>query len=201
VQDYLPFIVIGLATGAVYGMAGVGLVLTYKTSGIFNFGYGAIAALIAFLFYYLNVEHGLPWPIAAIVCLAVFAPILGVLLELMARSLEGASENLKVLATVGLILIVEGISLLWHEQNPPTFPNFLPQSTVRMLGVNVTWNQIIIFLFSLAASGALYWFFRSSRLGVVMRGVVDNADLVSMSGEDPVAVRRWAWLLARNSTG
>jgi len=195
VQDYLPFIVIGLATGAVYGMAGVGLVLTYKTSGIFNFGYGAIAALIAFLFYYLNVEHGLPWPIAAVMCLGVLAPILAMLLELMARSLEGASENLKVLATVGLILIVEGISLLWHEQNPPTFPNFLPQSTVRMLGVNVTWNQIIIFLFSLAASGALYWFFRSSRLGVVMRGVVDNADLVSMSGDDPIAVRRWAWLL------
>ena len=200
-QDYLPFIVIGLATGAVYGMAGVGLVLTYKTSGIFNFGYGAIAALIAFLFYYLNVEDGLSWPIAAIICLAVFAPILGVLLELMARSLEGASENLKVLATVGLILIVEGISLLWHEENPPTFPNFLPQSTVRMLGVNVTWNQIIIFLFSLAASGALYWFFRSSRLGVVMRGVVDNADLVSMSGENPVAVRRWAWLLGTVFSG
>jgi len=38
VQEFLPFIVIGLATGAVYGLAGIGLVLTYKTSGIFNFG-------------------------------------------------------------------------------------------------------------------------------------------------------------------
>ena len=42
-QDFLPFIVIGLATGAVYGLAGVGLVLAYKTSGIFNLAYGAIA--------------------------------------------------------------------------------------------------------------------------------------------------------------
>ena len=40
--DFLPFIVIGVTTGAVYGLAGVGLVLTYKTSGIFNFAYGAI---------------------------------------------------------------------------------------------------------------------------------------------------------------
>jgi branched-subunit amino acid ABC-type transport system permease component len=31
VQEFLPFIVIGLATGAVYGLAGIGLVLTYKT--------------------------------------------------------------------------------------------------------------------------------------------------------------------------
>ena len=43
-SDFLPFIVIGITTGAVYGLAGVGLVLTYKTSGIFNFAYGAVAA-------------------------------------------------------------------------------------------------------------------------------------------------------------
>ncbi len=44
-SDFLPFIVIGITTGAVYGLAGVGLALTYKTSGIFNFAYGAVAAL------------------------------------------------------------------------------------------------------------------------------------------------------------
>ena len=35
----LPFIIGGVATGAIYGLAGTGLVLTYKTSGVFNFGY------------------------------------------------------------------------------------------------------------------------------------------------------------------
>ena len=55
-QDFLPFIVIGIATGAVYGLAGVGLVLAYKTSGIFNLAYGAIAALTVFVFYWLHNE-------------------------------------------------------------------------------------------------------------------------------------------------
>lgn len=41
----LTFVVIGLPTGSVYGLVGSGLALTYKTSGIFNFGYGAIAPL------------------------------------------------------------------------------------------------------------------------------------------------------------
>lgn len=194
-NQFLPFIVIGLATGAVYGLAGMGLVLTYKTSGIFNFGYGAVAALDVFLFYLLYSEHGVPWPAAAAVCLLVFAPLLGLVLELLARSLEGASETVKVVATVGLILIVESIGSLWHPANSPTFPHFLSQSTVRLLGVNVTWEQIILFVFSLTASAVLYWFFRSVRLGVVMRGVVDNRDLVSMSGDDPVRVRRWAWVI------
>jgi ABC-type branched-subunit amino acid transport system ATPase component/branched-subunit amino acid ABC-type transport system permease component len=194
VQEFLPFIVIGLATGAVYGLAGIGLVLTYKTSGIFNFGYGAIAALVAFCFYFLN-EHGLPWGVSAAISLLVFAPILGLILELMARSLSGAGETIKVVATVGLILIVESLGSLWYPTNPPTFPNFLPQSTARMLGVNVTWEQIILFLFSAVAAAALYWFFRSVRSGIVMRGVVDNADLVAMSGDDPVLVRRRAWII------
>ncbi len=193
-NDFLPFIVVGLATGAVYGLAGIGLVLTYKTSGIFNFGYGAVAALVAFCFYFLN-QHGLPWGAAAAISLLVFAPILGLLLELMARTLNGASETIKVVATVGLILIVASIATLWYPVNPPTFPNFLSQSTVRMLGVNVTWAQIILFVFSALAAAGLYWFFRSFRPGMVMRAVVDNADLVSMSGDDPVLVRRRAWVI------
>src|SRR5882724_8779208 len=78
VSEFLPFIVVGLATGAVYGLAGIGLVLTYKTSGIFNFGYGAVAALVAFAFYFLD-EHGLPWGAAAVISVLVVSPILGLL--------------------------------------------------------------------------------------------------------------------------
>jgi ABC-type branched-subunit amino acid transport system ATPase component/branched-subunit amino acid ABC-type transport system permease component len=194
VHSFLPFIVIGLASGAVYGLAGVGLVLTYKTSGIFNFGYGAVAALVAFCFYFLD-SHGLPWGAAAALSLLVFAPLLGLLLELVARTLANAGETTKVVATVGIILIVEAIGSLWHPNNAPTFPHFLPQSTVRIVGTNVTWEQIILFLFSAVAAGALYWFFRTQRAGILMRGVVDDPDLVSMGGDDPVGVRRRAWVI------
>jgi ABC-type branched-subunit amino acid transport system ATPase component/branched-subunit amino acid ABC-type transport system permease component len=194
VSDFLPFIVVGLATGAVYGLAGIGLVLTYKTSGIFNFGYGAVAALVAFAFYFLW-EHGLPWGAAAAISVLVVSPIMGLLLELMARTLSGASETIKVVATVGLILIADSIGTLWFPTNPPTFPTFLPQSTRHILGVNVSWAQMILFIFSAVAAGALYWFFRSVRPGIIMRAVVDSPDLVAMSGDDPVLVRRRAWII------
>ncbi|WP_083749471.1 ATP-binding cassette domain-containing protein [Frankia sp. CcI49] len=200
-DDFLPFIVVGLATGAVYGLAGIGLVLTYKTSGIFNFGYGAVAALVAFCFYFLRVDHGLPWPVAAAISLLLFAPLLGLALELLARSLAGASETVKVVATVGLILIVSSLGLLWHEATPPEFPHFLPQSTIRLAGVNITWEEIILFVLSAAAAAILYRFFQAFRIGIVMRGVVDNHELVSMSGDDPVLVRRWAWLIGSFFSG
>jgi ABC-type branched-subunit amino acid transport system ATPase component/ABC-type branched-subunit amino acid transport system permease subunit len=63
------------------------------------------------------------------------------------------------------------------------------------LGVNVGFDQITVVIVSLVATGILYYFFRVVRLGVAMRGVVDNPDLVSMTGTNPVAVRRWAWII------
>ncbi len=194
-DEFLPFIIIGLATGAVYGLAGLGLVLTYKTSGIFNFGFGAVAALSAFCFYYLHVEQGMSWPIAAVITVAALGSVLGIAMELLARALARASETFKVVATVGLILIILAIGRFWHEINPPTFPHFLPTSVVRMFGVNITWEQIILFVFCVVVSALLYWFFQSVRLGIVMRAIVDSPDLVSMSGDDPATVRRWAWVI------
>ena len=47
-DDFMPFIVIGLTAGSIYSLAALGLVLTYKTSGVFNFAHGAIAAVAAF---------------------------------------------------------------------------------------------------------------------------------------------------------
>ena len=83
-KDFLPFIIIGITTGSVYGLAATGLVLTYKTSGIFNFAHGSVAAISVFIFYFLRVQHGLAWPLAALICLFVVAPAVGLLLELLA---------------------------------------------------------------------------------------------------------------------
>ncbi len=191
----LPFIVIGVTTGAVYGLAGTGLVLTYKTSGIFNFAYGSISAIAVFGFYYLHTEHNWPWPLAGLLILAVLSPIEGLLLELFARSLENVNATLKVVATVGLLLVVLGLGALWFGNNLNSFPPFLPTSTVRFLGVNVQWQQIILLIVSVIATAVLYYFFRFVRMGAAMRGVVDNPDLLSMTGTNPIRVRRWAWII------
>ena len=60
----MPFIVAGIAIGAIYGLAATGLVLTYKTSGIFNFGHGALATAAAYVFYWMHVDHGWDWKIS-----------------------------------------------------------------------------------------------------------------------------------------
>jgi ABC-type branched-subunit amino acid transport system ATPase component/branched-subunit amino acid ABC-type transport system permease component len=195
VAQFLPFVVIGLSVGSIYGLAATGLVLTYKTSGIFNFAYGALASVSVFTFYELHDVQGWPWPVAGALCVFVVGPVLGYLLELLARQLAAADRTLQIGAMVGLIVWIVSITGIMFSSTSGTFPAFLPTSTVRLLDVNVEWEQIIVAVVGFAAAGALYAFLRFTRRGVELRAVVDDPDLLSVTGTSSVRVRRLAWMI------
>src|SRR3954468_18983559 len=125
--DLLPFIISGLAIGAVYGLAGTGLVLTYKTSGIFNFGHGALATVAAYLFYWLHVTHAMGSWTAAALTIGVGGPLLGLGMELVARRLAGRTTAMKIVGTVGLILLVQGLGTLRYGSDPIAVDDYLPR--------------------------------------------------------------------------
>ncbi|HET6188245.1 MAG TPA: hypothetical protein VFE59_14820, partial [Trebonia sp.] len=108
--QFLPFVVIGLSVGSVYGLAATGLVLTYKTSGIFNFAYGALASVSVFIFYELHDVQGWPWPVVGALCVFGVGPVTGYLLELLARQLAAADRTLQIGAMVGLIVCIVSIT-------------------------------------------------------------------------------------------
>jgi ABC-type branched-subunit amino acid transport system ATPase component/branched-subunit amino acid ABC-type transport system permease component len=192
----LPYIVIGLTSGAVYALAGLGLVLTYKTSAVFNFAHGAVAAVGAYVFYVLHVLNGWAWPLAAVMAILVAGPIMGLLLELMARRIQTKSLALRVASTVGLLLvIVAAIELIYGTETVRTVPTFLGTGNIRILGTNVQVAQLVTFLFAAAATGLLTGFLRYSRQGIAMRAVVDNPELLDLAGTSPVVTRRWAWII------
>ena len=95
-------------------LAGLGLVLTYKSSGVFNFAHGALATVSAFLFYSLFVTSNWPWPLAAVVSVLLAGPVMGLLLELLARRIQTAPLALQVASTVSLLLVIEtAVALLY----------------------------------------------------------------------------------------
>jgi ABC-type branched-subunit amino acid transport system ATPase component/branched-subunit amino acid ABC-type transport system permease component len=192
----LPYIVIGLTSGAVYALAGLGLVLTYKTSGVFNFAHGAVAAVGAYVFYVLYVLNGWAWPLAAVVAILVAGPAMGLILELMARRIQTKSLALRVASTVGLLLvIVAAIQLIYGTETTREVPIFLGTGNVKLLGTEVQVAQIVTFLFAVVVTGALTAFFRFSRQGMAMRAVVDNPELLDVAGTSPTATRRLAWMI------
>ena len=192
----LPFLILGITAGSVYGLTGTGLVLTYKTSGIFNFAQGAVATTGAYVFYILHddVLH-LPAVPTALICVFVVGPVLGLGMEAMARRLADASATMKVVATIGLVLVVQGFFSATFGTLARTFPEWLPQRAFDIGGVFVGEDQMIITGIALAATVALFVFFRRTRLGLAMRGVVDNPELLDLGGTSPAVVRRWAWII------
>ena len=191
----LPFIVIGLVSGSVYGLAGTGLVLTYKTSGIFNFAQGSLGAVGAYVFYFLHVGHRVPWPVAAIVSVLILGPCMGIGLELLARRMALHGTAIKVAGTLGLVLAIESLAVLWYGSGFTLFPSYLPTDLHKIGNVEVGTDQIIIFAISLAAVVGLYLMLRITRLGIAMRAVVDNPELLSLASISPIRVRRAAWIL------
>ncbi len=75
------------------------------------------------------------------------------------------------------------------------FPPFLPTGTFTVFNVNVSYDQAITMGIALVSAIGLYLFFRYLRLGVAMRGVVDNPELVNITGTNPTGVRRYSWVI------
>ena len=95
------YIVSGLTTAAIYAIAATGLVLTYTTTGVFNFAHGGVGMMAAFTYWQLRFGWNWPAPVALIVVLFILAPLTGMLLEwLMMRRLDGTSDTTKLVVTL-----------------------------------------------------------------------------------------------------
>ena len=190
------FIVAGLTTGSIFALAAIGLVLTYKTSGIFNFAHGSLASLSAFTFYYLRQERGWPWSAAAAVSVIVGGVSIGLLLEYVTRRLASASLSMRVLSTTGILLVVQGgILLVFSPGSERRVQPFLPTASFDVAGVPVTAAQIITFGIGIVLVGALTLFLTMTRTGIAMRGVVEDPTLLDLTGISPVQIRRRAWVI------
>jgi branched-chain amino acid transport system permease protein len=198
-ETFLQYTVLGLVTGGVYGIAASGLVVTYTTSGIFNFAHGAIAMLAAFTYWQVRFDWGWPTPIALIVVLGILAPLLGATLYgVVMRGLRGTAEVTRIVVPVSVMLGFLALATwIWEPEprSPRLFAKFFGQGkTVDVFGVNISWHEIIAMGLAVAiAIGLRYLFFRT-RQGVAMRAVVDDPDLLELNGGRPerLAIMSWA---------
>jgi len=192
----LPFLIAGLTIGSVYSLAGVGLVLTYKTSKLFNFAHGALATVSAYLFYTLHVQHGMPWPLAAVLCLFVAGPILGLAFERIARIVAAKGVATRVVTTIGVLLVVQAaMVLIYGVQLQRQVPQYLPANAFSLGGTVVTTDRVIVFAVGVVATAGVTLYLHFTRTGVAMRAVVDDPGLLDVSGTSPTKVRRWAWII------
>jgi branched-chain amino acid transport system permease protein len=192
------FVVVGLSLGGIYAVSACGLVVTYSTTGIFNFAHGAIGCFLAFVYWELRVNRHWPTPLALFVVIFVFAPIIGVALDkVLMRRLRNASLVVQLMVTVGLMLAIMGVTLtIWKPTVPRAIPHFFEGSAgVKVGDVTATWHRIITLGVALAIAALLRFVLYRTRLGVAMRAVVDNRPLAGLTGARPGVVSGAAWAL------
>ena len=189
----------GLAIGCVAALAAVGLIVTYRVTGVFNLAFGAIGMLCAYLLWQsVDVWH-VPLAAAAAVDLAVVAPGLGLLLDRIVfrpLRLRWADAAEQLVATLGVFVLIVGVVVvLWGIQARGAAPALLPSGSIRLPGgVLITDQTVGELAVVLVLAVAMTVLLRTTRLGLYARAVVDRRDLAELVGirTDRLAAASWA---------
>ncbi|GAB2868484.1 branched-chain amino acid ABC transporter permease [Nocardioides pacificus] len=195
---FMTFTILGLVLGSVYAIAASGLVLTYNTSGIFNFAHGAQAMIGAFLFWQLRYGWELPTLVSVVIVLGLVGPLMGFGLHwVIMRGLRDTAEVTKIVVTVAVLLGFVSLShWLWSPDEARVLDMFFGATAeIRMGDVVVSYHEILCIVAAIVIAIGLRMLFTRSRTGVVMRAVVDDPDLLRLNGHDPDRIAGLSWAL------
>jgi branched-subunit amino acid ABC-type transport system permease component len=194
--SYAPFVISGLVVGAVYAIAALGLVVTYRTTGVLNFAHGAVAMTVAYAWYEMRVHLDIPTFPAIVLALGVVAPAVGLIVDrVLFRRLDSASQASKIVVSLGLLTFLQGAVAAIFGGVTKNVQPFLPLHSVKIGSVYVGYDQMITVALSVVILVGLVWFFRRFRIGVAMRAVVDDRDLAAIAGFEPSRITLATWTL------
>ncbi|MGW3915816.1 ABC transporter permease subunit [Streptomyces sp. NPDC005070] len=177
----------GLSIGAAAALTGIGLIVTYRATGVLNFAHGAIAMVCAYLLRQFTVEWGWPLALGASVTLLVVAPAIGMALERFVfrpPAVLGGDPAQTLVASIGVfVLLVGGAALVWGTGARADAPTLVSADP---------WGQLAVAVALAAGVGAVT---RWTRFGTELRAVVDDRPLAVLGGidADRVAAAGWAF--------
>ncbi|WP_406128398.1 ABC transporter permease subunit [Streptomyces sp. NBC_00989] len=177
----------GLSVGSAAALTGIGLIVTYRATGVLNFAHGAIAMVCAYALRQCVVGWGWPLWLGAVMTLLFLAPGIGVALErFVFRPLAvlGGDPAQTLVASIGVfVLLVGGATLVWGQGARDDAPELVSADP---------WGQLAVVLVLATGVGAVI---RWTRFGRELRAVVDDRRLAVLGGVDAdrVAAAGWAF--------
>lgn len=192
--DVIRFLVLGLGLGAMYALAGQGIVVIYRGSGVINFALGAIGTAAAYFAWELQ---NAGWPFGAAFAAGVtLSAILGVAVQIMVmRPLRRASSLVRLVATLGVLVVLQALLTLRYDDNVTLVASPLPTTLLRPFGGNVVINEDRLWLLAIAILvTALLWSgYRWTNFGRATTAVAENPRAAASLGWSPdlIAAANW----------
>jgi branched-chain amino acid transport system permease protein len=193
----LQLLVDGLQLGALYALMAVGFAVIFGSTRVFHYAHGTTYVIIGYLFYWLAERLHVPWWLAAAV--AAFAGVVfGVALDrYVYRPIqrdEGSFFTVFV-ASFGIGVVAENIIIILFGAS------FVSISTPLTRAADVGGGIVVSYLgiFSVLAAGLLFtflnWFLARTDVGVALRALSENPELVRGFGLNPRKLSQYAFAL------
>ena len=186
-------IISGLATGSLYALAALGLVLIFKTSDVVNFAQGEMAMFGTFIAFTLLTSAGLPYWGAFLLALA-FAALFGAAIErVVLRPLAKAPLISVMIATLGLFQVINGVAGWIWGYEPQPFPTAVSGAPITVAGMVFTMQNLLNIGVAMLIMFGFFLLFKFSILGVAMRAVAENRTAAKLMGVPTDRILALTW--------
>lgn len=204
----LLFLVLGLGTGTVLAGIGLSIVVTFRSSGVVNFGAGAMAMASAYAYSSLRTDPSMvlplrPGPLAAVPALVLallFAMLVGVLAHVLVfRPLRNATPLARAIASVGIMILLQAVVVVRFTSQARTAPSVLPDAlsrSVPLFGSQLPLDRLVLAAVAVAMTAGLWALYRFTHFGLATRAAEQNDRAAMLSGLATTRLALGNWMIA-----
>ncbi len=197
-ENFANYTISGIVNGFVYALIGIGFVLIYKSTRVFNLAQGELTIFGAYLFYSFTVQFGLPVPVG-IVGAVILSGVLGLIIERLAlRPIMGQPLLAVVVLTLAIGGLLRGTMMLVWGSGYLHAPKLFKYSEGVHLGrsVLISWGHISFVITSLIVVALLGLFYKYSKSGLAMRATADDTLVARALGVKVNKVLATCWSIS-----
>lgn len=194
---FLSCFINGILVGGIYALVGLGIVLIYKSTSIFNFAAGEIGVVAAFVAWSAMAYLEVPGWAAVLIGVAV-GFLVGMVVERLAlRRMIGQPIISAILATIGLAVFLRGLVITIWSANIVSFPTpIFPAHTINLGPAKISAALLSSFVVSMIFFAGFVAFFRRSAVGLAMRGVAESHQVSRSLGVKVTTIFSLIWAIA-----
>ena len=189
-SDFMQQVVSGLASGGIYALLALALVIIHRSTGVINFAQGEMATLSAYIAWTLTVNHGWSyWPAFAATLAISFGGGVGIH-RVVIRPVERGSVLRIVIVTIGLLVAINGFVIWEWGGEPQQLQSPFGTDTYSVGGVVVAAHDIGTIVVALGIVLLLWILFQFTKVGLAIRAAAVNPEEARLVGV------RVTWMLA-----